>query len=59
MISLLNSAVATVDEFNQWLEDSEKKLSDDVIDFKVLELQAIVDKRKELEVGEIFTARSL
>ena len=48
---MLASTLSENDEFNKWLSEAESKLSDDVISFKVFDLQVISEKRNALEVG--------
>ena len=52
--ALLATTLSTNDEFNEWLIEAESQLDDDVISFKIFDLQAIMDKRNALEVGFYF-----
>ena len=48
---MLATTLSTNGEFNEWLLEAESQLDDDVISFKIFDLQAIMDKRNALEVG--------
>ena len=48
---MLASTLSENDEFNKWLSEAESKLNDDVISFKVFDLQVITEKRNALEVS--------
>ena len=53
LASVLESALVSNEEFEAWLTKSESMLEDEVSSFAIFDLQVIMDRRKELEVGLI------
>eukprot|EP00794_Sanderia_malayensis_P007439 gene7439-8261_t len=47
--SIIAPALSSIDDVTNWLAESEKSLDDDVINFRTFDLQAVIEKRKQLE----------